>query len=131
MGGVCVCVCVCVRVCVCVCVTPKYFNQIPNCEVQQTYILLNISETMSPRSSGPAGRPSTSTLIHSFGMWERLWGHHGKQAPALLVHPPQQTMANQVIPETLQQTHRTRLQISQIAFWHVYFSVLKEFPQSV
>ena len=46
-----VCGCACACACACargrVCVTPKYFNHSSNCEVQQTYGLLDISESVS------------------------------------------------------------------------------------
>ena len=82
----------------CVCVTSKYFNQSTNCKVQHSYILLDISETMSPSSSGLAGRPSTNTLIHSFGMGERLQEQHGKQALALLIRPPRSKLWQTRVP---------------------------------
>ena len=36
-------------------------------------------------SSGLAGRPSTSTLIHSFGLWERAQEQQGKWASVCVV----------------------------------------------
>ena len=72
------CVAACVCVCVCVCVTPNESNQSSNCEVQHSYFLPIISETMSSVFEGLAGRPATSPASQ---LWVRVRPQGHKHDP--------------------------------------------------
>ena len=71
----------------------------------------------------PRCRPTTSTLIHSFGMWERSQEQQHKQAPLLSSPPPpprsklQQAAQTMVVTETPQRTNHTMLRMSRTVCW--------------
>ena len=60
----------CGTVCVCMC-DAQVFQSTLKLRGSTELRPMIISETMSPCSSGLAGGATTSTVIHSFGMWER------------------------------------------------------------